>query len=89
MNLDERSSLLIPENIEECVRRIRKEEGGRNCDELIKTFRDLMTKLDIKMSDNDVEEDKQLESNGVLCCCRFCKFFVTTWFGELLTTIEF
>jgi hypothetical protein len=55
-------SLLTPENIEACVRRIKTEEGGRNCDDLIKTLRDLMTKLDIKMPDNNVEDNK-LKSN--------------------------
>jgi hypothetical protein len=62
MNLDKRSSLLTPENIEACVRRIRKEEGGRNCDDLIKTFQNLMTILDIKILDNNGENDK-LQSN--------------------------
>ena len=57
IGLDERGSLLTPENIETCVKRIRNEEYGRNCDKLVQTFLDLMTKLDIEKSDNRMSDE--------------------------------
>lgn len=53
----ERGSFLTPENIEACVKRIRNEEYERNCDKLVQTFLDLMTKLDIEKSDNRMSDE--------------------------------
>lgn len=57
IGLDERGSFLTPENIEACVKRIRNEEYERNCDKLVQTFLDLMTKLDIEKSDNRMSDE--------------------------------
>lgn len=44
--------MLTPNSIESCIQRLREEEGNEEdrYDNLVKTFLDLMTKLDIKMS---------------------------------------
>lgn len=65
--------MLTSEEIESCIKRLKKEEGETDyCNRLIKRFRSLLTKFNIKISEHktgdDFDSDTPSDYHDILVC---------------------